>query len=87
MPIFTKAGCNAGTCHAKAGGGQNGFQLSLLGFEPAEDYTSIVQQSRGRRVFLHAPENSLLAQKGNGDNAARRWSPACHKFARIRNDL
>ena len=32
VPVLTKAGCNAGVCHAKAGGGQNGFQLSLLGF-------------------------------------------------------
>jgi hypothetical protein len=38
MPVFTKAGCNAGVCHAKAGGGQKGFQLSLLGFEPLEDF-------------------------------------------------
>mgnify|MGYP001272030234 CR=1 FL=1 len=39
-PIFTKAGCNSGGCHGKSGG-QNGFRLSLLGFEPqdaAEDY-------------------------------------------------
>ena len=28
VPILTKSGCNAGVCHAKAGGGQNGFQLS-----------------------------------------------------------
>ena len=34
VPVMTKAGCNTGLCHAKAGGGQNGFQLSLLGFEP-----------------------------------------------------
>jgi hypothetical protein len=33
-PILTKAGCNAGACHAKAGMGQRGFRLSLLGFEP-----------------------------------------------------
>src|SRR6185312_7528965 len=32
MPILTKAGCNAGACHGKARG-QNGFQLSLLGFD------------------------------------------------------
>ena len=38
VPILTKSGCNAGSCHAKAGGGQNGFQLSLLGFEPTEDF-------------------------------------------------
>ena len=30
IPVLTKSGCNAGTCHAKAGNGQNGFQLSLL---------------------------------------------------------
>ena len=27
MPVLTKAGCNAGICHAKAGGGQKGFHL------------------------------------------------------------
>src|SRR5688572_10287569 len=29
VPIFTKAGCNAGGCHGKSSG-QNGFKLSLL---------------------------------------------------------
>ena len=33
VPIFTKLGCNGGGCHGKAAG-QNGFKLSLLGFEP-----------------------------------------------------
>ncbi|MCA9059184.1 MAG: hypothetical protein KDA85_11815, partial [Planctomycetaceae bacterium] len=27
IPVLTKSGCNMGICHAKAGGGQNGFQL------------------------------------------------------------
>ncbi|MEP6672619.1 MAG: DUF1549 and DUF1553 domain-containing protein [Chthoniobacter sp.] len=63
VPIFTKAGCNAGGCHGKASG-QNGFKLSLLGFEPAEDYEHIVKEARGRRVFPAAPENSLLLLKG-----------------------
>lgn len=66
VPILTKAGCNAGVCHAKAGGGQNGFQLSLLGFEPQEDFESIVKQGRGRRVFPAAPDQSLLLQKASG---------------------
>lgn len=66
MPVLTKAGCNAGVCHAKAGGGQNGFQLSLLGFEPQDDYASIVQEARGRRVFLAAPEQSLILMKASG---------------------
>lgn len=63
VPILTKAGCNAGACHAKAGNGQNGFQLSLLGFEPAEDFEHLVKEGRGRRLFPAAPENSLLLLK------------------------
>lgn len=66
VPIFTKAGCNAGVCHAKAGGGQNGFQLSLLGFEPQEDYEHLVLEGRGRRLFPAAPERSLLLLKASG---------------------
>src|SRR4249920_3013221 len=62
VPIFTKAGCNAGACHGKASG-QNGFKLSLLGFEPAEDYEHIVREARGRRLFPAAPEQSLLLTK------------------------
>ena len=46
MPVLTKSGCNAGVCHAKAGGGQNGFQLSLLGFEPQEDLKLLLGQRK-----------------------------------------
>ncbi|MDP1590288.1 MAG: DUF1549 and DUF1553 domain-containing protein [Prosthecobacter sp.] len=63
QPILTKAGCNAGACHAKAITGQRGFRLSVLGFEPEEDYEAIVKQGKGRRVFPPAPEESLLITK------------------------
>jgi hypothetical protein len=63
VPIFTKAGCNGGGCHGKSAG-QNGFRLSLLGFEPAEDYEHLVKESRARRLFPAAPERSLLLLKG-----------------------
>lgn len=63
VPILTKGGCNSGGCHGKAGG-QNGFKLSLLGFEPQEDYEHIVKEARGRRVFPGSPEQSLLLTKG-----------------------
>ena len=62
-PILTKAGCNAGACHAKAVTGQRGFRLSVLGFDPEEDYEAIVKQSKGRRVFPPAPEESLIVMK------------------------
>ena len=65
VPVLTKAGCNMGACHAKAGQGQNGFQLSLLGFEPQEDYEHLVKEGRGRRVFAASPEQSLLLMKAS----------------------
>ncbi|MHC4878181.1 MAG: DUF1549 domain-containing protein [Planctomycetota bacterium] len=67
VPILTKAGCNTGSCHAKAGGGQKGFQLSMLGFEPREDYDSLVKEAHGRRLFPAIPERSLLLRKACGD--------------------
>jgi Protein of unknown function (DUF1553)/Protein of unknown function (DUF1549) len=65
VPIFTKLGCNSGGCHGKASG-QNGFRLSLLGFEPELDYTTLVKEGRGRRLFPAAPESSLLLLKAAG---------------------
>ena len=62
VPIFTKLGCNSGGCHGKASG-QNGFKLSLLGFEPGEDYEHLVKEARGRRLFPAAPDRSLLLTK------------------------
>jgi hypothetical protein len=61
-PLFTKYTCNGGGCHGKSGG-QNGFRLSLLGFEPNEDYEYLVKEGRGRRLFPAAPDQSLLLQK------------------------
>lgn len=66
VPVLTKLGCNTGVCHAKAGGGQNGFQLSLLGFEPQEDYEHLTREGRGRRLFPAAPDQSLLLMKASG---------------------
>lgn len=65
QPILTRYGCNSGPCHGKARG-QNGFALSLLGYDPEFDYHAIVAEGKGRRVFPAAPEQSLLLQKGSG---------------------
>jgi hypothetical protein len=66
VPVFTKYGCNGGGCHGKSGG-QNGFRLSLLGFEPEDDFATVVQETRGRRVFPAAPRYSLLLRKATGE--------------------
>ena len=65
MPLLTKAGCNAGACHAKPEG-QNNFKLSVFGYDPQLDFNEIVTDGRGRRVFFAAPEESLLLQKATG---------------------
>ncbi|WP_020468512.1 DUF1549 and DUF1553 domain-containing protein [Zavarzinella formosa] len=65
VPIFTKLGCNSGGCHGKASG-QNGFKISLLGFEPDYDYIALVKEGRGRRMMPAAPDSSLFLLKGTG---------------------
>src|SRR5688500_13639173 len=65
IPILTRYGCNSSGCHGKAEG-QNGFKLSVFGFDPRADYRSLTMEGRGRRVFPAAPEQSLLLQKASG---------------------
>src|SRR5207247_849456 len=62
LPALSKAGCNAGACHAKAEG-QNGFKLSVFSYDPKSDYAHIVKDARGRRVFPAAPDESLIIKK------------------------
>ncbi|MDX1930931.1 MAG: hypothetical protein SFV81_30680, partial [Pirellulaceae bacterium] len=50
VPILSKLGCNSGGCHGRVQG-QNGFRLSVFGYDPAADYQAIVEEGRGRRVF------------------------------------
>ncbi|WP_197442417.1 DUF1549 and DUF1553 domain-containing protein [Lignipirellula cremea] len=62
IPVLTRAACNSGGCHGKAEG-QNGFKLSIFGFDAAADYNAIVKESRGRRVNPASPAHSLLIRK------------------------
>lgn len=62
VPLLTRYGCNSGGCHGKASG-QNGFKLSLFGFDATFDYEAIVEAARGRRVFPAVPEQSLFLRK------------------------
>jgi len=86
VPIFTKLGCNSGGCHGKASG-QNGFKLSLLGFEAGEDYEYLVKEARGRRLFPAAPDRSLLLVKGSNQvphGGGKRLDPDSHEYRLIR---
>jgi len=65
VPLLTKVGCNAGTCHGK-GAGQNGFRLSLRGYAPEQDYNWITHELGGRRIDRTSPEESLILRKATG---------------------
>ena len=65
IPLLSKAGCNAGACHG-ALAGKGGFKLSLNGYDPTGDHSSITQQARGRRIELADPGRSLLLAKPTG---------------------
>jgi hypothetical protein len=85
VPIFSKFGCNSGACHGKASG-QNGFRLSLLGFEPALDHETLVKEGRGRRLFPAAPEQSLLLQKATAQvphGGGKKLEPGSHEYQLI----
>jgi len=65
IPLFTRFGCNMSGCHGKAEG-QNGFKLSVFGFDPEADYSALLHEARGRRVFPAVPDQSLLLLKASG---------------------
>ena len=63
--VLSKAGCNGGACHG-ARAGQNGFRLTLFGFDLAADYSYLTRQARGRRIVPSDPGRSLLLTKPTG---------------------
>ena len=65
MPVFSKAGCNAGSCHGAARG-KDGFRLSLYGFDPQGDYHRLTREMLGRRINLAVPDECLLITKATG---------------------
>lgn len=65
VPLLSRYGCNSGGCHGKASG-QNGFKLSLFGFDQTFDHDAIAKEDRGRRLFPAVPEESLLLKKAAG---------------------
>jgi hypothetical protein len=65
VPILTRSGCNAGSCHGAAAG-RGGFHLSLFGSDPAADFAEIVPAFEGRRIHRTQPAESLLLRKPTG---------------------
>jgi hypothetical protein len=63
--VFSKTGCNSGACHG-ALAGKNGFKLSLRGYDPEGDFSTLTRQARGRRMVPTDPGRSLLLTKPSG---------------------
>ena len=62
QPVLTKSGCNAGACHGAAAG-QNGFRVSLRGYDDDGDHTILTRGAMNRRITLADPARSLLLLK------------------------
>ena len=62
VPVMSKVGCNAGTCHGSAKG-KNGFKLSLRGYDPEFDYQALITDISGRRFNRVKVDESLMLQK------------------------
>jgi hypothetical protein len=65
MPLLSRMGCNAGTCHG-AQAGKNGFKLSLRGYDPLYDTRSLTDDLASRRVNIASPDDSLMLLKDTG---------------------
>lgn len=65
-PLMSRLGCNGSSCHGKAEG-QNGFRLSVFGYDPESDFHALTVEGRGRRILPSAPEQSLLLRKITGE--------------------
>ncbi len=86
-PLLSRFGCNAGGCHGKASG-QNGFKLSLFGFDAEFDFEAIVQEARGRRISESSPDSSLLLLKASGrvpHGGGKRLDPASEPYRVLRH--
>ena len=63
LPVLTKQGCNAGSCHG-APEGKGGFALSMLAYKPAIDEDSLTTgglAQAGRAIW--SSDESLLLKK------------------------
>jgi hypothetical protein len=85
IPILTKARCNSGGCHGKAEG-QNGFKLSIFGFDVESDYAALMKNGKGRRISLTRPETSLLLLKATSEmphGGGRKIDEGSYRYHRV----
>lgn len=87
--IFSRVGCNSGTCHG-AVQGKNGFRLSLFGAKGKFDWEQIARDLAGRRINYLEPERSLLLAKASGlipHGGSRLITPGSREYEVLRGWL
>src|SRR5436305_3275263 len=65
QPVLARFGCSSGACHGAAAG-QNGFKLSLRGYDDMGDWRALTRGALGRRIVPQDPSASLFLQKPSG---------------------
>jgi hypothetical protein len=65
QPVLAKFGCSSGACHGAAAG-QNGFKVSLRGYDDQGDFLALTRHTLGRRISPAEPAKSLLITKPTG---------------------
>ena|GEM_PF-4969485 len=82
VPILTRLGCNTGSCHGRADG-QNGFHLSLSGYDPDGDYQSLVREGAGPATpqgrFIVGPGSALSLETSLAEPGSARPAPTGRK--------
>jgi len=66
MPVLSQSGCNTGACHGTPTG-KGGFKLSLRGYLPDQDFTTLTRESGGRRINTFAADTSVALRKPLGE--------------------
>ncbi len=87
LPLLTRVGCNAGTCHGSPAG-KNGFRLSLRGYDPALDHYTLTREFDGRRIIRLFPEQSLILLKATAKmphEGGRRFPAGSPYYAALRD--
>src|SRR5215813_195317 len=87
VPLFSRLGCNAGSCHG-AVKGQNGFRLTLFGTDPGLDHARLVREFGSRRLNFADPDASLLLLKATAQvphQGGKRLDVSSPEYTLLRN--
>ena len=83
IPAFSQAGCNTGACHGTPTG-KGGFRLSLRGYLPDQDFSTLSREVGGRRINLMAADTSLHPPQAAGRSPPRGGTAADAELQELR---